>query len=81
MQDLLESQTEDALTHYQKHHFGPKSHKNQKAEGQRQQQAGRQTKQAADRPEAVQKGSEQDVARCTALPRRPQPGRPKIWMR
>ena len=78
MQDLLDSQMEDALTHHQMHHFGPKNHGNHKAEGQRQQQAGRQTKQAADMPGAVQKGTKQDVAR---LPKRPLPGRPKIWMR
>lgn len=81
MQDMLDSPMEDAVTHLQTHHFGPKSHRNQRAEAQRQQQAGRQTKQAADMPGAVQKGTKQDVAKCKALPKRPLPGRPKIWMR
>ena len=80
MQDLLDSAVEDALTNHQTHQFGPKSHRNQRAEGQRQQQAGRQAKQVADMPGAVQKATKQDVVKCKALPKRPLPGRPKIWM-
>lgn len=81
LQDLLDIQMDVALTHHQTHHFGPESNMHQKTEAQRQQQAGRQSKQAADMPGAVQKGIKQDIAKRKAFPKRPPLGRPKVWMR
>lgn len=76
VQDLLDSHMNDALTHHQTHHFGPHSQHNQKADGQRQQQAGRKIK-----PTAGEIETKQGVGRRKASPNRTLPGRPKIWMR